>query len=274
MSVTKVRDIVSAIERRVPASWAEEWDNCGLLVGDPDIEVERIGVALDATEETIAEAHANGCALLVTHHPAIFKPLSRVACASPTERAVWAAASRGVCVMSLHTNWDSSPEGVNVVLARELGLSNVEPLVAPRSGEWGSGAIGDLAEEMTLLELASLAKESWGLSWASALYDARVVGDGGIDLDASRVRRVALCGGAGSSFLSDASRADAYITADISYHSRLDARAMGLQLVECGHGEMESAALPALASVVSDACGVDAILLDTSRSALGPIFLV
>ena len=66
------RDIIEIIEKRYPVSVALDWDNVGLLVGNPEREVKRIYVALDATPEVIEEAAKVHADMLVTHHPLIF----------------------------------------------------------------------------------------------------------------------------------------------------------------------------------------------------------
>ena len=47
----KVSEAVSLIEDQLPKHWAEEWDNVGLLLGDPDALIHRIAVALDPGPE-------------------------------------------------------------------------------------------------------------------------------------------------------------------------------------------------------------------------------
>ena len=74
----KCREIIENIEKSYSKSYAMEWDNVGLLAGSHEKEVRRIYVALDATDEVIEAAKAAGADLLVTHHPMIFSPVSRI----------------------------------------------------------------------------------------------------------------------------------------------------------------------------------------------------
>ena len=74
----KCSEIISILEEQSPEKFACDWDNVGLLVGDFDQEVKKIYIALDATEETIAEAVKEKADLLLTHHPMIFKGLKKV----------------------------------------------------------------------------------------------------------------------------------------------------------------------------------------------------
>ena len=63
----KLSEVISRIEKRIPKSWAEPWDNPGLAAGAPGAEVSRIALSLDATPETVAAAASLSCGLLVTH---------------------------------------------------------------------------------------------------------------------------------------------------------------------------------------------------------------
>ena len=74
----KIKEITDAIERFAPLALQEEYDNAGLVVGDPEREVGRALLAVDVTEEVLAEAEQEGCDLVVTHHPIVFHPLKRL----------------------------------------------------------------------------------------------------------------------------------------------------------------------------------------------------
>ena len=64
-----VREIEQSLFDFAPKELAMDWDNVGLLVGDPDREVSRVLVALDITEDVAAEALEKHCQLIVAHHP-------------------------------------------------------------------------------------------------------------------------------------------------------------------------------------------------------------
>ena len=74
----KIKEITDAIERFAPLALQEGYDNAGLVVGDPEREVGRALLAVDVTEEVLAEAEREGCDLVVTHHPIVFHPLKRL----------------------------------------------------------------------------------------------------------------------------------------------------------------------------------------------------
>lgn len=128
MKRAKLSDIVGIINKKFPFRLAEEWDNVGLQVGDPAAAVERIMVALDPLPEVLEEAVTQGCQLLVTHHPLIFKPLRQITASSTAGRLVLQAASHGLALVAMHTNYDIADGGLNDLLAQRIGLQQVQPL--------------------------------------------------------------------------------------------------------------------------------------------------
>ncbi len=128
MRPAKVSDVVGIINKKFPFGLSEEWDNVGLQVGDAASQVERIMVALDPLPEVLDEALDRNCQLLVTHHPLLFKPLRHVTAGTPAGRLLLRAASRGLAVVAMHTNYDIADGGLNDLLAACLGLQDVRPL--------------------------------------------------------------------------------------------------------------------------------------------------
>ena len=257
----KLRDVICLIEKRMPLSWAEDWDNPGLQVGDPDSEISKIGIALDVTEDTVGKASERGCDLLVSHHPIILRPIRNIITDRPASKAVINAIKNGLSLYAAHTNWDSSPEGVNFTLAELLGLDDAVPLTAPSDvSSWGMGAVGELMMPMPLETVMRLIKERWSLSYCRAYVTGPAM-----------IKRIALGGGScGDMWPMAADKgASLFVTADISYHERQDALNCGLGLVEVDHGEMERASLPKLRSIIEKETGLTVESIDgTERESL------
>ena len=109
----KIRDIIAPIEEFAPLSLQEPYDNAGLVVGRLDDELQGgVLLAVDVTEEVIAEAIEKGCGLIITHHPIIFHPLKRLNSASVVERCVEMAIRNNIALYACHTNLDSAPNGM------------------------------------------------------------------------------------------------------------------------------------------------------------------
>ena len=124
-----VRDVWRVLDERFPFAHRAEWDNVGILLGDPEGRVGSVVVALDATPAAIAACRRHKADLLVTHHPLIFDPLKSVRPDREPSAAAYALARMGTAVISAHTNADVAPRGVSHALARRIGLSAIRPLV-------------------------------------------------------------------------------------------------------------------------------------------------
>lgn len=124
----KVKDIMAAIEEWAPRDFAEEWDNPGLQIGDPEQEVSRVVVTLDVDDRVVEAAEKRGAELIVSHHPLLYRELKNLAGVTPLNRLLLRLARAGIAVYSAHTNLDSCPGGINDELARLLGLEQVKVL--------------------------------------------------------------------------------------------------------------------------------------------------
>jgi dinuclear metal center YbgI/SA1388 family protein len=268
-AVMKVRDILAAIDSFAPFRQAEEWDNVGLMIGDPEWDVRRLGLSLDPLPEALEEAVRAGCQALLSHHPLFFKPLRSVDLSTSEGRMIRAAVKADVAVIAAHTNWDGAENGVNRTLAKKLGLRSVSPLVPSETGAGGLGAAGDLSAAEPVRELLDRMKRAWNMT--------RIDYYGNPDCS---ILRVALCGGSGGSLwpAALAAKADLYVTADMKYHDLIDctranfssasAFASALAVAVADHGEMENAAMDELARCLAAAAGDKLEVVQLSYRAL------
>ncbi len=122
--MTTVKQINCFIDQIAPFETAMDFDNCGLLVGDPVGTVTSVLLSLDITEEVVKEAKEKGAELIISHHPVIFKPLKRLM----NGDIPYLLAKEGIHAICAHTNLDMADGGVNTCLADCLGLQKREPL--------------------------------------------------------------------------------------------------------------------------------------------------
>lgn len=237
-----VREIYQYLDGLAPFSLQLDFDNAGFLVGRGDRQVTRLLVSLDITEEVVAEAAELGCQLIVSHHPVIFFPAKSITDADPTGRTLLALAERQIAAVCAHTNLDAVHGGVNDALAQKLGLVQIEQLkqdgVDASGRPYGIGRVGNTAGvPMYAPAFAAFVKE--------------VLGANGVRyVDARRpVRRVAVGGGACADMLKDALAmgCDTFVTADVKYNGFLDAKALGVNLIDAGHYPTEQVVVPVLA---------------------------
>ena len=219
-----VHEIEAALFQLAPRELAQPWDNVGLLVGRPNREARRVLVALDITEDVAAEAEREQIDLIVAHHPIMncaWRPVQTIRSDDIQGRKLIRLIEYDIAAICMHTNLDAAPGGVNDALAEALGLEEVEPL------EEGDGIVraGFLPEPMTVQRFLARVEDRLQPN------GVRYVDGGGI------IRRAAVGGGAcGGYFRAAAERGcDAFVTADVKYDQFLDAKELGLTLVDAGH---------------------------------------
>jgi dinuclear metal center YbgI/SA1388 family protein len=120
--------IVQFLNHFAPPATAAEWDNVGLLLGDIDAEVRAVMTCLTVTPASAAEAVEAGAQMIVTHHPILFRAVKRLTTGTAEGRMLLGLARAGVAVYSPHTAFDNCPGGINELLARRLGLTDLLPL--------------------------------------------------------------------------------------------------------------------------------------------------
>ena len=237
----KVRDITAVIEAFAPLSLQESYDNSGLIVGRADDEVHKALLAVDVTEEVIAEAVAQGCDMIITHHPIVFHAMKRFNSASQTERCVEEAIRRGIVLYAAHTNLDSAPNGMSWRVAEMLGLMNVEVLQPTNADGAGFGVVGELAEPMASEEFLRKVMER---------FEVKALRHG--DIVKPQVHKVAICTGSGGSLINEArkSGADVYLTADLRYNDFMR-HENSIILADMGHFESEYCVIQILFDILS-----------------------
>lgn len=131
----RISDIIEIVDKLAPFGYAEDWDNSGLQVGDPAAKVSRIMISLDPVPEAIEAAINQGCQLLLTHHPLIFRPLKSINASDPIGHLITLSLKNNLSIISLHTNYDIAPKGLNDILAERIGLKSTIPLSVTGWGE-------------------------------------------------------------------------------------------------------------------------------------------
>lgn len=231
--MAKVKDIFNALQGLAPVELKLGFDNVGLLVGSWEDDVRTVLTALDITREVIGEGRRLGAELIVSHHPMFFE-LKSVTDGDVTGARVLELARSGMSAICMHTNLDRALGGVNDALAEALGLADTET--------FGGEAVGRVGwvEEQSLPAFMARVK-------------AALNADGLRFVDAGRpVNRVAVLGGAGGGDMMDAfsAGADTYVTADVKHHQFIDARELGLNLIDAGHFSTENVVVPVLAGLL------------------------
>jgi dinuclear metal center YbgI/SA1388 family protein len=122
------RKIANIIEEIAPIKIAQDWDNVGFQIGNENLEIGRVMVALEITEEVLNEAIDKNIDLIVTHHPLIFKKINCITTDDPIQRLVIRMIKKNINLYVAHTNIDVSKNGTNYYLSELLNLNRVEGL--------------------------------------------------------------------------------------------------------------------------------------------------
>lgn len=223
----KANEIIEKIEEKYPVSFAENWDNSGFLVGDREWEVKKIFLALDVTDETLNRAIAAGVDMMITHHPLIFLGMKQVTAGDFIGRRILKLIENHICYYAMHTNFDVL--GMADLSADLLKLTKrqvLEVTFEEENRREGIGRVGMLPEEMTLEACGRFVKEQYDLPFVKLYGNPE-----------QKVRKAAVCTGSGKSLMQEVLRqkAQVYVTADMDYHSSIDAVAQGVAVIDAGH---------------------------------------
>lgn len=236
-----VREIEKAIFDWAPKETAFSWDNVGHLIGERDREMNKILVALDITPDVVREAVDGGYDLIVSHHPIMncaWSPVQSVRDDSQLGNMMISLIRNHISAICMHTNLDAAQGGVNDVLAARLGVENAELM------DGGDGIVraGLLKEPMDLQCFLGRIRESLrpnGIRYV----------DGG-----RSVHRVAVGGGACGDYFAAAAAhgCDTLVTSDVKYNQFLDAKELGLTLIDAGHYPTEDCICPVMVQFLKE----------------------
>lgn len=239
----KVKDIASSIEAYAPKSLQESYDNSGLQVGDPEMTVTAVLLCLDVTEDVLEEALKRRCNMIVSHHPLLFSGLKEVTGRTATQRMVIRAVRENIAIYSAHTNLDITREGVSYEMAHALGLTDLQVLDPSKSDSGLGLGLTGITTPTPKMEFLRKLKDSFSVkALRYSSQSPQIV-----------IKKVALCGGSGASFIKEAvdAGADIYVTGDVKYH---DFTTYGLDIIlaDVGHFESEKGACKIFSRVIRE----------------------
>lgn len=221
------KEIITIIEDVFLKGAALSFDNVGLLAGRANKEVNRIYIALDATESVILQAKEAKADMLITHHPLVFSPMKRVTDEEFTSRRVLSLIQSDISYYAMHTNYDVLRMGTLLEERLEISDTEVLDITAEINGiSAGIGKVGTLSKAMTFKECCLHVKNKLELESVKVWGNMEAV-----------VSRVAVSGGSGKSAISPAveKSAEVLVTGDIGHHEGLDALEQNLFIIDAGH---------------------------------------
>ncbi|MCL2324052.1 MAG: Nif3-like dinuclear metal center hexameric protein [Actinomycetia bacterium] len=247
-----VADVQALLDARYPPQDAEPWDRVGLLSGEASRPVTHIACALDPDLETIRRASQCGADLLVTHHPTW---LAREPDEAPSMYGLtleYAARESGIALIACHTNLDVSEEA-RLSLGNGLNLKSEGTLADWFEGEETPFEQPDFAQLWSTKRKTTLEHIADRLSRLYRTPVRLTIRCGGPD---HLIFSIVTATGSGGDVIEAACarHADLLITGELKYHQLLEARDLGLSVIELGHDVSEWPLAALLFDALKPAC--------------------
>ncbi len=205
--MVELKAITDFIEEIFPPSFAEDFDNIGLLIGRSNKKISKAVICLDCDKNVVKEAIDEGAELIITHHPAIFNNMKKVVDNSDHGEMIVSAIENGISVYSAHTNFDSAPGGLTDNVVKKLDLIPIGNM----EGELGRLCRAPFGE--TAKSLTDRIKEVFGIENLYSTFTKN-----------KEIQTVAVCNGGGGGSLVETAKelnADVYISGDLKHHEHL-----------------------------------------------------
>lgn len=212
MQIAKILEILNSIS---PFELQESWDNCGLILGECNAEFKQIYLSLEVTYGILEQMECNS--LLITHHPLIFSPLKQLNFAQYPAKLLRLAIQKNIQLIAMHTNFDKTHFG-EYVTREILGIQAYTKQDFLIRFVW----------QDSIESLCARVKECFHLDFLKFT-----------ESNHKSVQNVALITGSGGSFIRNLSGIDCLITGDVKYHEAMEAQALGINVIDCGHYELE-----------------------------------
>ena len=198
-------EIIEILNKIAPESFALDWDNVGLLVGEKKCEIKKIIIGLDLTDEIINKAINLNADMIITHHPIFFRGIKKINSDEKENLRAMKLIKNNICFYAMHTNLDISDHGTNFCLCKKLELENISGLEDLNYGFMGR--TGFLKNKLSL--------------------------------ENKIINKIGLCSGSGANkkyfLLAKEKKCDVYLTGDIKYHDFLLAHDLELNLIDITH---------------------------------------
>jgi len=209
----QIKDIYNYLNDLSPFELQEKWDNSGLIVGNMEDEFENIYISLDLDLEMIEKVESNS--LIITHHPLIFSPIKTVNNDKYATKLLKILIKKDIALISMHTNIDKTH-------LNEFVGNNILNLNFKKSDDF----ILTAEINMSFEELQEYIKEKLNITTLK------------VTKSIEKIKTLSLTTGSGMSLLPYI-KTDCFLTGDIKYHEAMEAKALGISLIDIGHFESE-----------------------------------
>ena len=239
----KAKEIVKIIENFCPESFAYDWDNIGLLIGDGEKNVKKVFVTLDTNLTTVKEAISKKADMIVSHHPILLGGIRRIDYTTAEGQMIKLLIENNIPVLAAHTNMDTAKGGINDRLAEMFALTDIQILEQHTPyPNVGLGRIGKLKETVAFSEFAKMCGRILNTP-------VRAAGD-----EEKQINTVAVASGSCSEVIPLAKEkgADVIVTGDLKYHNTMDMTYLDICIVDAGHYPTEICVMNIFADILKD----------------------
>lgn len=246
------KDIIKSMNIWAQPKFIDTWDNTGFQIGNENNNIKKILISLDLDRKVLDHAIEGDYDMIINHHPVIFKPMKSITTNNHKEKIIYDLIRSNIVVYNAHTNLDQAEGGVSSELAKVLEIKDTRTLTDSEIEDGGYGEIGYISE-MSIKDYADLIKKNLSIDHLT-IY-------GNMD---KNIKKVAVCGGAGSDFIYDAYKndADLYITGDIKYHEAQMTDELGITIIDAGHFHTEKVILPVIKEYLEKNLDNDSLIID------------
>jgi dinuclear metal center YbgI/SA1388 family protein len=208
-----IAQIYNFLNELSPFELQEKWDNSGLLIGDYDQEITTVVLSIDLDEELVERLDDN--TLVITHHPIIFGGLKQLHFHDYPAKLLQRLIQKNISNIAMHTNFDQTH--LNRYVAEKILGATIE-----RS----EGFVAYINVEDSFDNFAKKVAKAFGLSHLKVVKCHE------------QIKTVALTTGSGASLIKEID-AECFLTGDIKYHDAMEAKTVGLSMIDIGHYESE-----------------------------------
>ncbi len=206
-----VKEVLEVLNRLSPFELQQSWDNSGLNVGSENHEFSQIIACLEITLKIALSAPKN--ALIITHHPLIFKPLKTLNDEAYPGNILKILIQKNISVISMHTNFDKTHLNKHFASVL-LGFDGLM--------EKGLMLVKENAN-MEFDVLVKKIKSSLGVESLACVKSSPIIKD------------LAFVCGSGASMFSSLKAQSYLITGDVKYHDAMIAQSLNISLIDATH---------------------------------------
>jgi dinuclear metal center YbgI/SA1388 family protein len=209
----KIGKIYELLNEISPFELQEKWDNSGIQIGDKNQDIKRVVLSIDVDENLIDSLEED--TLLITHHPIIFSGIKSLNTQTYPSNLLVKMLRKNIANIAMHTNFDKTH--LNSYVAKEILQL-------------------DVIDEQDFIIYAKI-------DTTFALFVEKIKTSLNLEIvhcveSKKELKKIALTTGSGCSLLPNI-EADCFLTGDVKYHDAMQAKALGISLIDIGHFESE-----------------------------------